>query len=341
MENRRKFMVALGTRVLASPLVCFAPFVGSVATGLSAPPVFAQTKPKQKIVGLLHSSKAPYASALTLGLSEAGFVEGKSVFIERRYANNDTQKLPALASELVRGGAAVIVCNGVAVKAAMAATTDIPIVFITGSDPVEEGLIASLSRPGGNVTGVTFFGGAQLIAKRIELLNELVPGARPLALLIDPNNAGADRAAATALEAGRTIRRQVIVLNMAAESEIEPTFVKMVQANAAGLVVNGSALFTHMQQRMIELSAKYRIATIYTSRGFVTAGGLMSYAGNIADAYRLAGVFAGRILNGAKPSEIPVQQPTTIELIVNLRAANALGITVPQTILVRADEVIR
>lgn len=296
---------------------------------------------RMPVVGLLHSGAAPYAGAFQAGLAESGFSVNKNAVIERRYAKNQIDKLPALASDLVRSQAAVIVCNGIAVKAAMAATSTIPIVFITGSDPVDEGLIASLSRPGGNVTGVTFFGGEQLIAKRIELLNELVPGARPLAVLIDPNNIGGDRASSNAAAAGRSIRREVFVVKTHNEGEIEPAFHRMLKAGAAGLVVGGSALFTDRQKDLVALASKHRIPTIYTSRGFVAAGGLISYSGNIAEAYRLAGVYAARILKGAKPGELPVQQPTTIEMVVNLKAAKALGISIPQTILVRADEVIQ
>ena len=317
-------------------------FVFGLSGGLVSAATLAQEqKPRPAIVGLLHSASAPYAGAFRNGLSEAGFVDGRNIVVEQRFANNQIDKLPALAADLVRRQAAVIVCNGVAVKAAIASTTTVPIVFITGSDPVDEGLIASLSRPGGNVTGVTFFGGEQLIAKRIELLHELTPGARSIAVLIDPNNTGAERVSANAAAAGRAIKRDVIVLTATNESEIESAFAKAAQAGAAGLVVGGSALFTDKQQPLIALAAKHRIPAIYTSRGFVKSGGLLSYAGNIADAYRLAGVYASRILKGAKPSELPVQQPTTIELVVNLKTAKTLGITVPQTILVRADELMQ
>ena len=317
-------------------------FVIGVAGGLVGRQIHAQEpKPKLPIVGLLHSASAPYAPALMKGLSEAGFSDGKNVVIEPRFANNQTEKLPALAADLVRRQAGVIVCNGVAVKAAIGATKTIPIVFITGADPVEEGLISKLSRPGGNVTGVTFFGGEQLVAKRIELLHELVPNARSIAVLIDVNNTGGRRLSENAMEAGRTLKRQVIVLNAASESDIEPLFAKLIQAGAGGLIVGGSALFTTKRKQLLALAAQHRIPAIYTSRGFVADGGLMSYAGNIADAYRLAGVYAGKILKGAKPADLPVQQPTTIELVINLKTAKALGIKVPQTILVRADEVIQ
>jgi putative ABC transport system substrate-binding protein len=317
-------------------------FVVRVAGGLIGAQLGAQElRPKLPMVGLLHSASAPYAAALQKGLNESGFFDGKNIVVEPRFANNQTEKLPALAADLVRRHAAVIVCNGVAVKAAIAASTSIPIVFITGADPVEEGLISKLSRPGGNVTGVTFFGGEQLIAKRIELLQELVPAVRSIAVLIDPNNTGGQRLSENAMAAGRALKRGIIVLKPATESEIEPAFAKVVQAGAGGLVVGGSALFTTKRAQLIELAEKHRIPAIYTSRAFVADGGLMSYAGNIADAYRLAGGYAGRILKGAKPAELPVQQPTTIELVVNLKTAKALGIKVPQTILVRADEVIQ
>ena len=317
-------------------------FVVFVTSGLAATATTALAQQaRMPIVGLLHSGSAPYAGAFQTGLAESGFSANKNVLIEQRYAKNQIDKLPALAAELVRRQAAVIVCNGIAVKTAMAATSSIPIVFITGSDPVDEGLIASLARPDGNVTGVTFFGGEQLIAKRIELLNELIPGARPLAVLIDPNNIGGDRASANAAAAGRLLKREVIIVKTESGSEVEPAFHKIVQSGAVGLVVGGSAFFTDKQKDLIALSSKHRIPTIYTSRGFVAAGGLISYSGNIADAYRLAGVYAGRILKGAKPGELPVQQPTTIEMVINLKAAKALGVKIPQTILVRADEVMQ
>lgn len=317
-------------------------FVVAVAgTLVGAQPRAQEIKPRSPVVGLLHSASAPYAQALMKGLNEAGFFDRKNIVVEPRFANNQVEKLPALAADLVRRHAAVIVCNGVAVKAAIAATTTIPIVFITGADPVEEGLISKLSRPGGNVTGVTFFGGEQLVAKRIELLHELLPDARSIAVLMDPNNAGGQRLSENAMEAGRALKRRIIVLKLGAENDIEPAFAKMADAGASGLIMGGSALFTTRRAQLIALAEKHRLPAIYTSRVFVADGGLMSYAGNIADAYRLAGVYAGRILKGAKPADLPVQQPTTIELVVNLKTARALGIKVPQTILIRADEIIQ
>ena len=321
-------------------------FVVGVTAGLVARPLVAHgQQAKMPIVGYVRTTpSAPFVHFLTAfrkGLEETGFIEGKNVVIEQRHADNQFDKLPGMVTDLVLRQAAVIVCNGAAVKATKASSANIPIVFVTGSNPVEEGLVASLSRPEGNVTGITFFAGEHLIAKRVEMLHELAPSARSMAVLVDPNNLGLESTSANAIVAGRAIKRQMVILKASTESEIEAAFKEMVKAGAGGLVVGGSPLFMSGRQQLVGLAARYGIPTIYSSREYAFAGGLISYAGNVADAYRLAGVYAGRILKGAKPAGLPVQQPTTIELVVNLKTAKALGLTVPQTILVRADEVLQ
>jgi putative ABC transport system substrate-binding protein len=297
------------------------------------------------VVGFIRSTPAgPFAHyeiAFGKGLAETGFIAGKNVMIEQRYADNQLDRLPSLVEGLIKRRVGVIVGNTIAVSAARAASATIPIVFVSGQDPVVQGLVSNLRRPGGNITGITFFGGAPLVAKRIELLHELAASDRAIAVLHDPNALVGENMSTEALAAGRAIGRQVIILQIATEDQIEPAFAKIAQAGVAGLVIDGSALFTSMRRELVALAARHRLPTVYDSRDFVVDGGLISYSGNIADAYRLAGVYAGRILKGAKPSDLPVQQPTKIELVVSLKTAKALGITVPQTILVRADEVIR
>jgi putative ABC transport system substrate-binding protein len=297
------------------------------------------------IVGYVRSTPSgPFAhffAAFRKGLEETGFIEGKNIVIEQRHADNQIDRLPAMVADLIHRQAAVIVCNGPAAKATKAASANVPIVFVTGSNPVEEGLVTSLSRPGGNATGVTFFAGEELIAKRVEMLHELAPSARSIAVLVDPNNFGLESTSSHAMVAGRAIKRHIVILKASTESEIEAAFNEMAKSGAGGLVVGGSPMFASRRQQLVALAARHSIPAIYNIRDFASAGGLISYAGNVADAYRLAGVYAGRILKGAKPAELPVQQPTTIELVVNLKTAKTLGITVPQTILIRADEVIQ
>jgi putative ABC transport system substrate-binding protein len=300
-------------------------------------------QPPLPVVGFLRSTPAePFAHivvAFRQGLNETGFVEGQNVAIEQRWADNQLDQLPGLAADLIRRQAAVIVGNGPAVEAARGAAATMPIVFVIGGDPVAQGLVTSLNRPGGNLTGLTFFGN-RLGAKRLEMVRELVPGTSVIAALIDPNFPEAVVELREVEEAGRTIGQEIVPVNAGNEREFDAAFTSIVQAGAGALVVIGSAFFTSKSRTLVALSARHAIPTIYDIRDYVAAGGLISYSTSFTDAYRHAGVYAGRILKGAKPSELPVLQPTTFELAINLKTAKALGLDVPDRLLATADEVI-
>ncbi len=321
-------------------------FVGSVGGGLVAWSLAsAAQQPVVPSIGFLRTTPAaPFTNlvaAFRQGLNETGFIEGRNVIVEYRWADNDLDRLPGLAAELVRRQVAAIVGNSQAAQAAKAATSTIPIVFVTGDDPVTRGLVASLSRPGGNLTGVTFFGGGQLAAKRMELLHELVPKAVVVAFLMDPNWPGSLVDLRETESAARAIGLQVVVVKAGSEHEFEPAFRTIVQARAASLIVSGSPFFTSKRREVVALAARHAMPAIYDVRDHAAAGGLMSYSASFTDAYRQAGVYAGRILKGAKPAQLPVLQPTTFELIINTNTAKALGLAIPQTLLLRADELIQ
>ena len=296
------------------------------------------------VIGFLRTTPAaPFPhllGALRQGLGEVALVEGENVAIDQRWADNDLDRLPALAADLVRRQVAVIVGNGPAMQAAKSATATIPIVFVVGDDPVKSGLVASLNRPGGNVTGVTFFGGSQLGPKRMELLHELAPKAALVGVLIDPNYAGFVRELPDLAAAGRALGRQIVEATAENEGELEAAFAKLAQVGAGALLVSGGPFFTSQRRTLVALAARHALPAIYDVREFVEAGGLISYSASITDGYRQAGVYAGRIVKGANPAELPVLQPTKFELALNLRTARTLGLDVPPSVLLRADEVI-
>ena len=296
------------------------------------------------VVGFLRSTPAaPFQNllmALRQGLNDEGFVEGRNVTIEQRWADNQLDRLPGLAADLVGRHAAVIIGNVDAVEAARAATATIPIVFVTGEDPVKSGLVAGLGRPEGNLTGVTFFGGAQLDEKRLELLRDLVPAATVVGVLGNPNYHGFEAELPGVVAAARALGRQIVVVRAASEAELEPAFATFLQSGAKALMLSGSPFFTSKRRVLIALAARHAIPAIYDLREYVVDGGLMSYSASFTGAYRQAGVYAGKILKGAKPSELPVLQPTKFELAVNLKTAKVLGLDVPPSIQLRADEVI-
>jgi putative ABC transport system substrate-binding protein len=300
-------------------------------------------QPTMPVIGFLRSTPAkPFAhivAAFREGLKETGFVEGQSIAIEQRWADNQLDRLPELAADLIHRQAAVIVCNGLAVEAARSAAAATPIVFVVGGDPVALGLVSSLNRPGGNLTGLTFFGN-KLGAKRVEMLRELVPGAGVFASLVDPNFPEAVLEAHEVEDAARNIGQQIVPLNVANEHEFDAAFTTIVQTGARALVVIGSPFFTSQSRTLVALSARHAIPAIYDLRDYVAVGGLISYSASFTDAYRQAGVYAGRILKGAKPSELPVLQPTAFELAINLKTAKTLGLTFPPSFRLRADEVI-
>jgi putative tryptophan/tyrosine transport system substrate-binding protein len=305
-------------------------------------------RPQQKtrpVIGFLSATSpeplAPFVAAFRQGLSETGYVEGQNVTIEYRWAEGHYDRLPALAADLVDRKVDVIASTG-GVSAALAAretTSTIPIVFIIGGDPVEQGLVTNLARPGGNLTGFSLLGG-ELIPKRLELLSELVPQARVIALLVNPNMADTDRIIRDVQEAASTKGVQLHVLRVGGESEIDAAFASVAELQAGALLVAGDPLFDSRRGQLVALASRHAVPTIYSEREFAAAGGLISYGTSRTAVYRQAGIYAGRILKGVKPADLPVQQPTTFELVVNLKTAAALGLTVPPSILARADEVI-
>jgi putative tryptophan/tyrosine transport system substrate-binding protein len=279
-------------------------------------------------------------AAFRQGLKEAGFVEGQNVVIEYRWAEGQYDRLPALAVDLVQRKVAVIAATSApAAVAANAATSTVPIVFIIGVDPVRTGLVASLNRPGGNITGVTF-PTVDVTAKRLGQLHELVPKAELIGVLLDPNLAEVDVEVRDVEVAARTIGRRVLVVKAASTREFNPAFATFVQAGIGALLVGSGALFTSQRARLVVLSARHAIPSSYVDREFAVAGGLMSYGPNQTDAYRRAGVYAGRMLRGEKAGDLPVEQPTKFEMVINLGTASALGITVPNSMQLIADEVI-
>ena len=304
---------------------------------------FAQQGPPPTVGFFRSSSAGPFANivaAFRQGLTEGGLIEDQTVQVEYRWADNQLERLTQLAADLVRQRVAVIVGNSVAVEAARAATTTIPIVFVAADDPVKSGLVDSLNRPGGNLTGVTFFAGGQLGAKRVELLLELVPQARLIAVLADPSYPGYAVELPSIESAVRDAGREILLVRAASEPEFEPAFAAMQEAGADGLLVAGSPLFTGKRKSLVALAAAHSLPAFYDQRDIVEAGGLISYGASFTDAYRQAGVYAAKIVNGAKPAELPVLQPTTFELIVNLKTAAALGVQVPESIMLRANEAI-
>ena len=279
--------------------------------------------------------------AFRQGLDEAGFVEDRNVAIEYRWARGEYERLPVLAADLVRQSVTVMVATQTpTLLAAKAATTIIPIVFLTGSDPVEVGLVASLSRPGGNMTGVANLT-VEIGAKQLEFLHELVPAATVIALLVNPTDPIIVETLSKDLQtAARAIQRQMLVVSASTEREIDAVFTTLVQQKVGALVVGNDPFFNARPDQLVALAAGHAVPAIYPYREFATAGGLMSYGSNFADTYRLVGVYTGQILKGEKPADLPVQQSTKVELILNLKTAKALGITFPISLLGRADEVI-
>jgi putative ABC transport system substrate-binding protein len=297
------------------------------------------------VIGFLSGSSpglfVPLVAAVRQGLSETGYVEGQNVSIEYRWAEGQYDRLPALAADLIARNVDLIVATGGAAsaRAAKTATLTIPIVFTTGSDPVESGLVDSLARPGGNITGVSILN-VELIPKRIELISELVPEARIIAVLVNPNNAGTEPMIRDVPEAARAKGVQLPILKASTQSEIDTAFISLDQLHAGALVVAPDPFFGTRHDQLLALASRHAIPAIYAWREFVTAGGLISYGTSLAVAYRQVGTYVGKILKGAKPADLPVQQPTVFELVVNLKTAKALGLTIPPSILARADEVI-
>jgi putative tryptophan/tyrosine transport system substrate-binding protein len=321
--KRREFITLLGGAAAAWPLAAWA------------------QRPGLPVVGYISSiGSLDTLSAFRRGLNEAGYIDGKNVIVEFPQVNDRYDQLRALAGEFVDRGVSVLVASGNnAAVAAKAVTATIPIVFMTGLNVVEAGLVTSLSRPGGNVTGVTTLS-TELAPKRLEVIHELLPNTQAFALLLNPANANAETVANDMQAAAGRLGLQLHILHASTEPEVESAFARLQQLRPAGLVIGADAFFTNYATQLGLLTARYSLPAIFQYRDFAAGGGLMSYGSSLTDAFRLVGIYAARVLKGEKPADLPVQQATRIELILNLNAAKALGITVPITLLGRADEVI-
>jgi len=332
MIGRRDIITLLGGAAAAWPLAARA------------------QQPAMPVAGFLNSYSSSdafaqyFLAAFHQGLKQAGYVEGQNVAVEYRWAGNEYERLTELAAELVRRRVNVITTgsSSVAALAAKTTTTTIPIVFLMGGDPVKLGLVASLNRPGGNLTGITTLN-TEITPKRIELLRELVPTTTIMAVLVNPTNnpANVEVESKQAQAAANTLGLQTInILQASAEPDLDGVFSALIQQRAGGLVITADTLFSGRSAELAALASRYAVPTISPYREFVTAGGLMSYGGNVNELYRLVGVYTGRVLDGEKPANLPVQQVTNVELVINLKTARALGLKVPISLLGRADEVI-
>jgi putative tryptophan/tyrosine transport system substrate-binding protein len=324
--KRRNFIALLGGAAVAWPLAARA------------------QQPTMPVIGFLRD--APLADAAHLvaafrqGLKEASFIEGQNVAIEYRSAEDQPHRLPALVADLVRQQVALIVGNTISALAAKAATTTVPIVFVTGNDPVINGLVASLSRPGGNTTGVSFLSSAS-VTKRLELLRQFVPKSGAIAMLVYPvNTPDTERELRDVQAAAQASKQEFMVVEPGSDRDIETAFVTFAERGAVALFIGSHAFFNSRRERVAALAVRHALPAAYSLREFATAGGLMSYGTSITGAYRLGGIYAGRILKGEKPADLPVQQSTKFEFVINLRTAKALGIDVPDRLLALADEVI-
>ena len=324
--RRREFIALLGSVVAGWPIATRAqqaarPVIGFL--GEQTPELFASR-----------------LRAFRQGLAESGYSEGRNVSVEYRWAQGQDDRLPALAADLVRQQVAVIATTSTSsALAAKAATTTVPIVFATGSDPVRDGLVGSLNRPGGNVTGVSFLAGA-LGAKRLDLLRQLAPKGTTIGVLVNPDSRETVAERRDVEAAAQAIRQQLIVLEVGSDREIEPAFATLVQRGAGALFIGTGAFMNSRRERLAALAAQHRIPAIYALRESVAAGGLMSYGTSITDAYRQVGIYTGRILKGEKPADLPVMQSTKFEFVINLRTAKALGLEILPAVLALADEVI-
>ena len=327
--QRRDFLTLLGGAAVAWPLVARA------------------QQQALSVVGFLHSgpasSNAHLVDAFRRGLAEAGYVEGRNVTIEYRWAEGQYDRLAGLAADLVRRPAAVILGGAPpAARAAKAATTTIPVVFVSGDDPITSGLVEKLNRPDGNITGISVFSGSQLGEKHVQLLHELLPTAAAIALLVNPTNATQTEAQTQQTEAAaHRVGLRLHVMNASTESDVGKAFAIVAEQRVDAVIVGGDPFFTSQRDRLVALAARHALPVVYNLREFVAAGGLMSYGSSITDAYRQAGIYTGRILKGVQPSDLPVMRPMRFELVINLKTAKEMGLSIPPLLLFQADEVIR
>ena len=323
--RRREFIAWAGSTAIAWPLVARA------------------QQPKMPVVGFLNGGSpdgyAPYATGFLRGLNETGYVEGKNVTVDYQWARGQYDRLPAMAADLVRRKVAVIAANTPAAPIAKAATTEIPIVFVSTGDPVVSGIVASFNRPGGNATGVGLLG-LDLETKRLGLVHQLVPGTTPIGVLVNPKNPAADLQLRELQQAASVIQRQIDILRAGTVLDIETAFETAAQKEAGALLVVQDPFYNSRREQIVALAARHRKPVIYPLREFAEIGGLVSYGHNLVDGYRQMGVYAGRILKGEKPADLPVVQPTKFEFVVNQKTAKTLGLTIPLSFLSIADEVI-
>jgi len=325
--RRREFVALLGGAAAAWPLTARA------------------QQPALPVIGLINGATRGEPAlrnmdAFRQGLSETGYIEDRNITIEYRWAEDHEDRLPGLAADLVRRNVTMIAAAGTpAALAAKAATAVIPIVFETAGDPVTLGLVASLNQPGRNVTGVTQLS-SELVSKRLGLLHDLIPAAKIIGLLVNPKDPRVGTQSSDMQEAARALGLQIHILNASTEAEIDAAFAGLVQVRAGALIVGTGTFFNVRREQLVALAARHKVPVIYQYRLFVAAGGLMSYGASLTDSYRLAGVYAGRVLKGEKPADLPVARPTKFELVINLKTANALGLTIAPGVLAIADEVI-
>ena len=319
-------------------------FITLLGGAAAAWPLAARAQqPAMPVIGFVRSTtpedSAPFVAAFRRGLGESDYVEGQNVAIEYRYAFNQIDRLPALMAELVGRQVTVLAATGGTARAAKAATATIPIVFTTGDDPVKAGLVASLNRPGGNLTGVSVFNN-RLGSKRLGLLHEMVPTASPIAILVNPTNPDAEDEVRDIQEAARGLGVRVLAVSASKADDLDGAFSTLVHQGARALIIGADAFFTGQRSQIAILAARHALPTMWVARIEVAAGGLMGYGASLFDVYRRAGVSAGQVLKGAKPADLPVQLPTAFDLVINLRTAKALSLDVPPMLLARADEVI-